>query len=104
MRKSLFTLLLLSISILGYADDGSTKSSKQVITNGFWDNWFVSANLTGKSFYSDEEVTELKSKLSGNPFNSFRTSLGFSASIGKWFNQDLGLRTQFTGLWGNNVI
>ena len=89
---------------MGYADDGSTKSSKQVITNGFWDNWFVSANLTGKSFYSDEEVTELKSKLSGNPFNSFRTSLGFSASIGKWFNQDLGLRTKFTGLWGKNVI
>ena len=102
MKKSLLTLFAIGISLLTYADGETTKTSKQVVTNGFWDNWFVSINMAGKSFYSDEE--ELKSELSSNPFKSFRTNFGFSTSVGKWFSQDIGLRTKFTGLWGKNVI
>ena len=80
-----------------------SSSKYQVFTNGFWSNWFLSANISGKSFYSDEE-NDITPKVSGSPFSSFRTNIGISVSVGKWFTPGIGLRTKVTGIWGKNVL
>ena len=90
-----------SISSLDLSNNSTRKY--QVFTNGFWNNWFLSANITGKSFYSDEE-NDITPKISGNPFKSFRTNIGISLSVGKWFTPGIGLRTKVSGFWGKNVL
>ena len=87
------------------AEDISKPSDRKyrVFTNGFWNNWFLSANLSGKSFYSNEE-NDLSPKISGSPFRNFRTNLGLSASVGKWFTPGIGLRTKLTGFWGKHIL
>jgi len=60
-------------------------------------NWEISFGAEGMSFYSGREGAL---DLSGNPFENFRTSIGASASIGKWFSPEIGFRTKASGYWG----
>lgn len=70
-----------------------------VATNSFWANWFVSAGISGNSFYTSQEV----SGMNGNPFSDKRGTLGFTVAVGKWFTPGIGLRTKFEGIWGKQV-
>lgn len=73
----------------------------KVITNSFWSNWFVQANVVGTSFWGSQENSAVKfSKL----FKGYRTNMGFSLALGKWFTPGIGLRTKFNGVWGRSVI
>lgn len=102
MKKTLSILLLLGMFHYCYAGDSNPyELLNKVETNGFWSNWFVTANISGKSFYSNEEKSL---NISSSPFKSYRTNYGFSTSIGKWFTPEIGLRTKLSGLWGKNVL
>ncbi len=75
------------------------KGETNVLTNRFADNWELSFGIEGMSFYSSAEKGM---NLPKNPFMNFRTNFGASASIGKWFTPEIGLRTKFNGYWGKN--
>ena len=101
MKKILLILatFALSTSVMAQAEVSGEKHS--VATNSFWANWFVQANVVGSSFWSSQEQQSVKfSKLT----KGYRTNLGFSIALGKWFTPGLGLRTKFNGIWGRSVI
>ena len=101
MKKVLLFLLLigLSIGVMAQAEVSGEKHS--VATNSFWANWFVQANVVGSSFWGSQEQQSFKfSKMT----KDYRTNLGFSIALGKWFTPGLGLRTKFNGVWGRSVI
>ena len=101
MKKILLILatFALSTSVMAQAEVSGEKHS--VATNSFWANWFVQANVVGSSFWSSQEQQTVKfSKLT----KDYRTNLGFSIALGKWFTPGLGLRTKFNGIWGRSVI
>ena len=101
MKKVLLFLLLIGLSngVMAQAEVSGEKHS--VATNSFWANWFVQANVVGSSFWGSQEQQSVKfSKLT----KDYRTNLGFSIALGKWFTPGLGLRTKFNGVWGRSII
>jgi outer membrane protein OmpA-like peptidoglycan-associated protein len=101
MKKVLLFLLLIGLStgVMAQAEVSGEKHS--VATNSFWANWFVQANVVGSSFWGSQEQQSFKfSKMT----KDYRTNLGFSIALGKWFTPGLGLRTKFNGVWGRSVI
>ncbi|MBQ3700994.1 MAG: OmpA family protein [Prevotella sp.] len=101
MKKivALFTFACLSVAAMAQGTIGDEKHS--VSTNSFWANWFVQANAVGTSFWGSQENQGIKP---GKLFKDYRTNLGFSLAIGKWFTPGIGLRTKFNGAWGRTVI
>ena len=94
-------LAFAGVSVASMAQDAVPTEKYSVSTNSFWSNWFVQANAVGTSFWSNTENSTVKfDKL----FKDYRTNLGFSVAVGKWFTPGLGLRTKFTGIWGRSVI
>ena len=101
MKKVLLFLLLIGLSngVMAQAEVSGEKHS--VATNSFWANWFVQAYVVGSSFWGSQEQQSVKfSKLT----KDYRTNLGFSIALGKWFTPGLGLRTKFNGVWGRSII
>ena len=101
MKKVLLFLLLIgfSVGVMAQAEVSGEKHS--VATNSFWANWFVQANVVGSSFWGSQEQQSFKfSQMT----KDYRTNLGFSIALGKWFTPGLGLRTKFNGVWGRSVI
>ena len=101
VRKVLlfYLFILLPSTVWAQAEVSGEKHS--VATNSFWANWFVQANVAGTSFWSSQEQQSVKF---GKLFKDYRTNLGFSLALGKWFTPGLGLRTKFNGLWGRSII
>lgn len=102
MKKLFMILALASVSVAGMAQSNETAVPEQkysVATNSFWSNWFIQANLVGSSFWNDETDGP-----AGGLFKDYRTNLGFSVGVGKWFTPGLGLRTKFAGVWGRQVV
>ena len=101
MKKILLILMTFALStgVMAQAEVSGEKHS--VATNSFWANWFVQANVVGSSFWGSQEQQSVKfSKMT----KDYRTNLGFSIALGKWFTPGLGLRTKFNGVWGRSVI
>ncbi len=101
MKKILLILMTFALStgVMAQAEVSGEKHS--VATNSFWANWFVQANVVGSSFWGSQEQQSFKfSKMT----KDYRTNLGFSIALGKWFTPGLGLRTKFNGVWGRSVI
>ncbi len=74
--------------------DDNERKTKYVLTNGFWDNWFVQAGL-------DMSLI--------NPYGcNFSqvipkgTTFGMNAALGKWFSPEFGLRGRIQ--WENGLI
>ncbi len=97
MKKLLMVLALASVSVAGMAQSETPEMKYSVATNSFWSNWFIQANAVGTSFFNNGEKWS-------NPIKDYRTNLGASVAIGKWFTPGLGLRTKVTGIWGRSVI
>lgn len=74
--------------------------ARRVVTNGFWDNWFVDAGVTHLSFYSDQEHGRGVKK---NPFWTGRRSYGAELSVGKWATPVFGMRLKGQANWGTQV-
>ena len=101
MKKILLILATIALSTSAMAQAEVSGEKHSVATNSFWANWFVQANVVGSSFWSSQEQQAVKfSKLT----KDYRTNLGFSIALGKWFTPGLGLRTKFNGIWGRSVI
>ena len=101
MKKVLLFLLLIGLSTGMMAQAEVSGEKHSVATNSFWTNWFVQANVVGSSFWSSQEQQSVKfNKLT----KDYRTNLGFSIALGKWFTPGLGLRTKFNGVWGRSII
>lgn len=103
MKKLFMMLALASVSVAGMAQSSDSTDPTEkysVATNSFWSNWFIQANVVGTAFYGNQENGYDHNK---SPFKDYRTNLGFSVAIGKWFTPGIGLRTKFNGIWGRTV-
>lgn len=63
-----------------------TDDHYRIVTNRFWDNWFVLANVGGHAFVGDYGSV---GKFSG------LLSPDFNVGIGKWFTPGIGAKLQF---------
>ena len=99
MKKLFLMLAVASLSLNAMAQEDPTEKYS-VSTNSFWSNWFISADVMYGAFYTNEEADYNFSK---SPLKSFRSNIGASVAIGKWFTPGFGLRTKFQGIWGRNV-
>ena len=70
----------------------------KVVTNGFWDNWFVDFGGDYISNYSNQEVG-----VSANPFICDRGNWGFHVAVGKWATPSFGMRAKIGAAWGTQV-
>jgi len=97
MKKLLMVLAFAGVSVATMAQDAVPTEKYSVSTNSFWSNWFVQAHLQGSSFYCNEEYGL---KLDKSPFKGYRTNLGVSLAVGKYFTPGLALRLKAFGIWG----
>jgi len=100
MNKRMFLLLLVvtSLSMSALAQDVddmeiAPAEKHRVATNGFWQNWFLGANVTWSAFYGEGERS-LVAPFHKFPGGSYYTGLGASLSLGKWLTPVFGLRTK----------
>ena len=101
MKKILLILMTFALSTGVMAQTEVSGEKHSVATNSFWANWFVQANVVGSSFWGSQEQQSFKfSKMT----KDYRTNLGFSIALGKWFTPGIGLRTKFQGIWGKAVV
>ncbi|MDR0977261.1 MAG: OmpA family protein [Prevotellaceae bacterium] len=70
-------------------DENASYNKYQVVTNSFWDNWFISAGGGASVLVGDNDR-----------LGSFgrRISSTVNLGIGKWFTPGLGVRLQYSGL------
>lgn len=105
MKKLFMMLVFASLSVAGMAQDSDFNTpvlKHSVSTNSFGSNWFVQANIAGSAFYGGQEVGIMG--LSSSPLKGYRTNLGASVALGKWFTPGIGLRTKVNGIWGRTVL
>jgi len=104
MRKLLLSFLFVTAAALTVRAQMSQVPSQKyaVATASFWGNWFFQADVNAVSFYGDKGNTPLQ--LPNGLLKDFRTNMGFSVALGKWFTPGLGLRTKFNGVWGRSVV
>lgn len=98
MNKKVILLLAvagLSLSAIAQDDDMEIAPAEKhrVATNGFWQNWFLSGNVTWSAFYGAGERS-LVAPFHKFPGGSYYTGLGASLSLGKWLTPVFGLRTK----------
>ena len=100
--KKFFSFLTVMCVVLTVSAQSETPVEKhKVTTNSFWANWFVQANIVGSSFWGSQEASSVKfSKLT----KDYRTNLGLSIAVGKWFTPGIGLRTKMNGFWGRSIV
>jgi hypothetical protein len=96
----LFAFVCAITSVLAQDDAIATKKHS-VVTNSFWANWFVQGNIAASSFWGSQENSAFKFS---SMFKGYRTNLGISIALGKWFTPGMGLRTKLNGFWGRSVI
>ena len=100
MKKLLIVLAFAGVTLGVQAQDAEvTKHS--VVTNSFWQNWFIQGNFHWDAWYSTQEHGH---NLDRGLFKSHRSNPGVSVAIGKWFTPGIGLRTKVQGIWGRTVI
>ena len=96
-------LLILVLSVLTIRTGVYAQNYDQgsIVTNHFRDNWEVSFGVEHLSFYSSAESDMALPK---SPFNNIRSNFGATASIGKWFSPEIGLRMKGNGYWGKRIL
>ena len=99
MKKRMLLILAiasLSLSVMAQYDDNMNidpAEKHRVATNGFWQNWFLSANVTWSTFYGEGERS-LVAPFRKFPSGTYYSGLGASLSLGKWLTPVFGLRTK----------
>lgn len=97
MKKILVLLAVAGVSSVAFAQNKSyntgyentTGDKYEVVTNKFWDNWFMSAGA-GAEFLIGNQDTRGSVK--------DRISPTFNVAVGKWFTPGIGLRLQYSGM------
>jgi len=101
MKKFFSFLTVMCVVLTASAQSETPVEKHKVTTNSFWANWFVQANIVGSSFWGSQEASSVKfSKLT----KDYRTNLGLSIAVGKWFTPGIGLRTKMNGFWGRSIV
>ena len=94
MRKIFLTFLLVAFASAAFAEGTPKKPSVAgFVSNGFWDNWEISAGFgTGTAFSN------------GGNSGSWGDRFGFEGnlSVTKWVHPVFGMRAQLQGGWFNN--
>ncbi|MEE1287359.1 MAG: OmpA family protein [Bacteroidaceae bacterium] len=102
MKKIMLLLAIAGMSTGVMAQETTTTEiptqKHKVVTNGFWDNWFIDFGGDYISNYSDQEVG-----VSGNPFICDRGNWGFHVAVGKWATPSFGMRAKIGAAWGTQV-
>lgn len=101
MKKLMIALAFVGLAstTTAMAQESEVPAKKySIATNSFWANWFVSAGVSGTSYYTSQE-----SGVSKFPISNKRSTIGFTAAVGKWFTPSIGLRTKFDFLKGKQV-
>ncbi len=101
MKKFLMLLAVSSMSLGAMAQTETEAAGKvqydekAVITNGFWDNWFISGGVGASVLMGDFDKRA--------DFGE-RISPTINIAVGKWFTPGLGLRLQYSGLQAKGAI
>lgn len=99
MKSAVFAVCLLA-TISAKSQISSTTSEVdstnryKVVTNKFFNNWFLGAGIGGQVYFGRYDSQESLSK---------RISPTFNAYLGKWFTPGLGLRFGFDASSGNGL-
>lgn len=98
MKKLFLMLAVASLSLSAVAQDVEDMNiapaeKHRVATNGFWQNWFLGANVSWNAFYGEGERS-LVAPFRKFPGGSYYTGLGASLALGKWLTPVFGLRTK----------
>lgn len=103
MKKLMMLLAFCGLASFAVAQETESYPTKkhQVVTNGFWDNWFIDLGVTHLSFYSDQEHGQPNANK--NPFWPGRRNWGGEISVGKWATPAFGLRVKGQAAWGTTV-
>ena len=95
MKKKLVMLLIAWVPLLSFAQESTeivvqerNTSWSGYVTNGFWDNWFISIGAGGQVYFGQND--------SQGKFGK-RIAPSFDFSIGKWLVPTIGLRAQVSG-------
>ena len=102
MKKLMFLLAFAGMSFGAFAQEVAAEEiptqKDKVVTNGFWDNWFVSLGGNYISNYSSQEIG-----VDGSPFAGERGSWGGNIAVGKWATPSFGMRAKIGLGWGKQV-
>lgn len=96
MKKFLMLMVMSGVALGSMAQSevkqsvGSEQDKYAVVTNKFWDNWFISAGVGGSVLMGDFDTNV------GN-FGQ-RISPTINIAVGKWFTPGIGGRLQYSGL------
>ena len=103
MKKVFLVMMVSLFSFSAFAQDETVIEVQgqrgPYVTNGFWDNWFVSAG-GGVQVYFGESDT----------YGDFgkRLAPALDISLGKWLTPSTGVRLQYSGLkakgWTNGLL
>ena len=98
MNRLFLMLAVASLSMSAMAQDDDNMNIEpaekhRVSTNGFWQNWFLGANVTWSAFYGEGERS-LVAPFRKFPSGTYYDGLGVSLSLGKWLTPVFGLRTK----------
>lgn len=101
MKKMMMLLAFCGFASAAMAQTEQYPTLKhKVVTNGFWDNWFVDAGVTHLSSYSSQEHGL---GLKKNPFWTGRRNWGAELSVGKWATPVFGMRLKGQANWATQV-
>ncbi len=93
----------LATSMMAQTEGEISYSKRKVVTNRFWDNWFIDAGVTNQSFYPDQEhwTTSNENKY---PFWKGRSAWSGELSVGKWATPVLGVRVKVNAGQGMRMM
>ena len=104
MKKLMMLLAFCGVASFALAQE-ETESyptlKHKVVTNGFWDNWFIDVAGTHLSSYSSQDHGQ--DPTNKNPFWPGRRSWGGELSIGKWATPVFGMRLKGVAAWDTQV-
>ena len=93
MKKVFLVLLVSFIGVCAFAQDETVIEVQgqkgPYVTNGFWDNWFLSAGGGAQIYFGQSDT-----------YGDFgkRLAPALDVSIGKWITPSVGVRFQYSGL------
>lgn len=104
MKKMMMLLAFAGLSTVAMAQETTTEipvQKNRVITNGFWDNWFIGVGGEWMTNYGNQESG---TDFSNNPFSLFRGNGGINVHVGKWVVPSFGVRVKTDFAWGRTVV
>ncbi|MFA6336209.1 MAG: OmpA family protein [Bacteroidales bacterium] len=90
--KKILTLVMMFAVVSIYAQQQEPKTDAkytQYLTNGFWDNWFISVGGGAQVYFGEYD---------GDISLGDRLAPALDLSLGKWITPMFGVRAQFAGL------